>query len=90
MKFNKESIKYYKQNWKMFIHLLFRTKRFGVNNKWWNNFDSIFGLSTIKIIWRIITIKPLITEWKMIKFRAVACHFLTDEEKKLIRWTSFP
>ena len=63
MKINKEAIKYYKKNWKMFLHLLLRTKRFGVNNKWWNDYDSIFGLSTCKIIWRIITIKPLIIEW---------------------------
>jgi hypothetical protein len=32
------------QNWKVIFHLLFRTYRFGVNNKWWSDFDSIFGL----------------------------------------------
>lgn len=51
---------------------------------------SIFGLPTYKIIWRIITVKPLIIEWRKIKFRAVACHFLTDEEKETTGWTSFP
>lgn len=35
---------------------------------------------------RIITIKPFITEWKKIKFRAVNCHFMTDEEKEIIGW----
>jgi hypothetical protein len=86
MKFNKKSIKYYIKNWKIFVHLLLRTKRFGVNNKWWNDYDSIFGLSIINII-RILTIEPLITEWKKIKFRAVACHFMTDNEKEMIGWT---
>jgi len=71
----------------MFIHLLFRTKRFGVNNRWWDEFDSIFGLPIWKIIWRIITIQPLITEWNKIKFRVVACHFMTDKEKNIIGWT---
>jgi hypothetical protein len=84
MKINTYSLKYYKKNWKIFLHLLLRTKRFGVNNKWWNDFDSIFGLSTIRILWRIILIKPLIVEWTKIKFRIVACHFITDEEKNIV------
>jgi hypothetical protein len=87
MKINKKAIKYYKKNWKMFLHLLLRTKRFGVNNKWWNEYDSIFGLPTSIIILRIITIKPLITEWTKIKFRVVACHFMTDKEKEIVGWT---
>ena len=86
MKLTKQAIIYYEKNWKMFVHLLFRTKRFGVNNKWWNEYDSIFGLPTGIIIWRIITIGPLIIEWRKIKFRAIACHFMTDEEKKTIGW----
>lgn len=90
MKINIKAIRYYKQNWKIFLHLLLRTKRFGVNNKWWNDFDSIFGLPTHKIIWRILTIKPLIIEWKKIKFRAVDCHFMTDEEKSTTGWIKFP
>ena len=87
MKINKKAIRYYKQNWKLFLHLLLRTKRFGVNNKWWNEFDSLFGLPTWKIIWRIITVRPLLTEWTKIKFRVVACHFMTDEEKETMGWT---
>ena len=87
MKFNKKSIKYYKKNWKIFLHLLLRTKKFGVNNKWCNEYDSIFGLPIEIIIFRILTIKPLINEWNKIKFRAVACHFMTDEEKETIGWT---
>ena len=87
MKINRKALKYYYKNWKLFVHLLFRTKRFGVNNQWWNNYDSIFGLSTCKIIFRIILIKPLIVELTKIKFRVVACHFMTDEEKEIIGWT---
>ena len=86
MKINKESLKYYRENWKMFTHLLLRTKRFGVNNKQWSDFDSIFGLPTYKIIWRVIKIEPLLIEWQKIKFRVVACHFLPDKEKEIIGW----
>jgi hypothetical protein len=87
MKYSIQSLRYYSKNWKLFIHLLLRTKRFGVNNKWWNEFDSLFGLSTWKIMIRIITVRPLITELTKIKFRVVACHFMTDEEKEIIGWT---
>jgi hypothetical protein len=86
MKTDKKSITYYYKNWKLFTHLLLRTKKFGVNNQWWNKYDSIFGLPTMKIIWRIITIRPLIIEWIKIKFRIVACHFISDEQKQLIGW----
>jgi len=86
MKITKKHLKFYHKNWKIFLHLLFRTKRFGVNNKKWEEFDSPFGLPTRQIIWRIIRIRPLIEEYKMIKFRAVACHFMTDEEKSLMGW----
>jgi len=41
-------IRYSTENWKLVIHLLFRTYRFGVDNKWWNEFDSIFGLPISK------------------------------------------
>jgi hypothetical protein len=84
MNINRDAIKYYKKNWKMFLHLFLRTKRFGVNNKWYNDFDSDFGLPFIKILWRILTIMPLIVEWQKIKFRIVACHFISDEDKEII------
>lgn len=77
---------YYKENWKVFLHLLLRTKRFGVNNKWWNDFDSLFGLPTYRIILNIILVAPLLEEYKKIKFRATACHFMTDEEKSFVGW----
>lgn len=39
---------YIYKNWKVGFHLLFRTKRFGVNNEWWSQFDSLFGAKTFK------------------------------------------
>jgi hypothetical protein len=84
MNVNKKAITYYSQNWKLFLHLLLRTKRFGVNNKWWNDFDSIFGLPFWKIIWRVITIRPLFSEWYKIKFRITECYFISDNEKNKI------
>lgn len=79
-------IKFIIKYWKEGIHLLFRTKRFGVNGKWKSDFNSIFGWPTKKIIWSIITIKPIIENYKMIKFRAAVCHFLSEKTCKKLGW----
>lgn len=74
-----EKIKWIKENWKMSIHLLLGTKRFGVNNKWWSDFDSLFGIP-----WYKRTPRRIITNYKLARFRAIACHFITDETKRIL------
>jgi len=76
-------IQIFKDNWKLGIHLLFRTKRFGVNNRWWNEFDSMFGLSFGRKILRIICIKPLLNEWIKIKER-MSLGFIDKEAYKTL------
>lgn len=63
-------IKYSLENWKLIIHLLLRTRSFGVNNKWKEDTTSIFAWSLEKQIWSIITIKPLIQNYKMMLVRS--------------------
>ncbi len=36
-------VSYILENWKMIVHLLFKTRRFGVNNLLWSNQPSVFG-----------------------------------------------
>ena len=82
LKFSMDSFRYFLKNWKLMIHLIFRTYRFGVNNKWWCEYHSIFGLPYHKRF-------DIITNYKMMKFRVFACHFLSDKEKNIIykrRW----
>ncbi len=55
---------YFIENWKMVIHLLFKTKRFGVNNQLWSEKDSLFGVS-----W-LIGLSQAIKNYKMMKVRA--------------------
>lgn len=77
-------LKYFSKNWKIGVHLLFRTKHFGVNNEWWVKWDSLFGWSNKKKIWGIITIRPIIDNWRAMKYRSGVCHFLSDETYRLI------
>jgi len=80
----KDKIRYLLKNWKIGIHLLFRTKRFGVNNDWWVSFDSIFGVPTRKIIYDIIRIRPIIFNYKCLKYRAGQLGFMEPKNYKLI------
>ncbi len=82
-KFSKERIKYFAKNWKLGVHLLFRTKHFGVNNKRWADWDSMFGWSNRKKIISILLIYPIIENYRCMKFRAGACHFMSDESYEL-------
>ena len=50
-KFNKYTIAFLKANWKLVIHLLFRTYHFGVNNQWWYHDKGVFGLPWYKRFW---------------------------------------
>lgn len=80
----KKRLLFMEGNWKLGVHLLFHTKRFGVNNEWWSSFDSwVFGKPTSQIIWDIIKIYPIIKNYRGMKFRAGVLHFMTDEQYEL-------
>lgn len=81
-------IEYIRDNWKQILHLFFRTKRFGVNNNWWSDIKSVFGLPVWKQIVSVVLILPLIYNYYRIKSRIEFCHFIPDEEKKLFGFKS--
>lgn len=60
----KKRVIYFIENWKMVIHLIFKTKRFGVNNQLWAERDSLFGVSWLTG-W-----SQAIKNYKMMKVRA--------------------
>jgi len=76
MPLKKEKAKYVLENWKLGVHLLFHTYRFGVNNEWWSLWDSMFGLPWYKKInlWQIYD------NCQAMKFRAIACKFISSVE----------
>lgn len=76
-------------NWKLVVHLLFKTNRFGVNNQWSSNFDSMFGGWTV---WRrainTIKIKPIIRNYQMAKWRATVIGVLDRQTCEMLGWKS--
>jgi len=59
-----KNIRYIAENWKMILHLLFKTKRFGVNNSLWSCHPSLFGSPGIKGFTQVFK------NYRMIKIRA--------------------
>ena len=57
-----KKINYILGNWKMIVHLLFKTRRFGVNNRGWSNHPSIFG--------NPLGITHTLKNYRMMKIRA--------------------
>ncbi len=86
MFFNKEKIKFFRQNWKLSVHLLLRTKYFGVNNQWRSSFPSIFGWPWWKIFLSVITIYPIILNYRRTKWRAKHVHFLHPTIIETLGW----
>ena len=77
-------LSYFQKNWKLGIHLLFCTKRFGVNNELWFKFDSIFGVSISQLLWDSIRIWPIVRNYKLMKFRATELNFLGSKTGKML------
>jgi len=73
-------IKYFNENWKMIIHLLFGTYRFGVNNELWCQYNSMFGIP-----WRKRFIPSKIKyRYEGMRFRAIACYFIPKDKAEKI------
>lgn len=71
----KDRVKFYAEHWKLAIHFIFGTYRFGVNDEWWSRFPSIFGVPWYQ------KINPLKMRdcWQGMVFRIFACKFLSEK-----------
>lgn len=56
--------------WRLAIHLIFKTRHFGVNNQWWSRQPSAIGWSAWQILWGLITIMPIVRNYQSLKVRA--------------------
>ena len=70
-----------RKHWKLGMHLVFKTRRFGVNNKGWECFDSLWGLPLYRVIMRALLLVPLIHSYRAMKNRMdVSIGFVPEEE----------
>jgi len=63
-------IEYGLKYWRLTIHLVFKTKHFGVNNLWWASQPSAIGWHWYQILWGTLTILPIIRNYQSLKVRS--------------------
>jgi len=69
------------RNWKLVIHLLVHTRKFGVNNQKAVSSNSIFSGYHKGF-------KYILSNYREAKLRATVCGFLTREECRNLGWKS--
>ncbi|MDR9497540.1 MAG: hypothetical protein RI556_00020 [Hydrogenovibrio sp.] len=61
---------YGKRYWRLAIHLIFKTKHFGVNNRWWVTQPSPIGWHGLQRLWAIVTVVPIWRNYQSMKVRS--------------------
>lgn len=67
---NQTQLKFGLKYWRLAIHLVLKTKHFGVNNLWWSKQPSAIGWHLYQIVWGIVTIMPIIRNYQSLKVRS--------------------
>jgi len=81
-KMNKRFI-YRITHWKLLVHYLFRTKRFGHNNEWWAKEDFFLGWNFKKQFWSTLKICPIYKNYWYAKRRAYKVNAMSDKDFEL-------
>ncbi|WP_319381642.1 hypothetical protein [Thiomicrorhabdus sp.] len=63
-------IRYGLKYWRLALHLVLKTKHFGVNNLWWARQPSSIGWHWYQILWGIVTVMPIIRNYQSLKVRS--------------------
>ncbi len=69
--------------WKLLVHLIFKTRHFGVNNRWWVSQPSGIGWHPWQILWGVLTVMPIIRNYQSLKVRSCIGWIPHDECKSL-------
>ncbi len=63
-------IRFYRHYWKLGVHLVFKTRHFGVNNHWWAREPSVIAWPWWRRLLAMVTLIPLIQNYQSMKVRA--------------------
>ncbi len=67
---NKMTVQYAIKYWRLVIHLVFKTKHFGVNNLWWSKQPSSIGWHWYQQLWGLLTVMPIVRNIQSLKVRS--------------------
>lgn len=65
-----KKVQYATKYWRLAVHLVFKTKHFGVNNQWWARQPSPIGWAWYQIIWGVLTVMPIVRNYQSLKVRS--------------------
>lgn len=63
-------IAFMRQYWRLAVHLILKTKHFGVNNQWWSSHPSPVGWSCGQRLWGIVTLLPILRNYQSMMVRS--------------------
>ena len=69
---HKSLLLYVLSHWRFILHLIFKTRYFGVNNQWWSAHPSAVSWTWRQRLVAIITVNPIIQNIQSMRFRAFA------------------
>ncbi|KUJ75136.1 hypothetical protein AVO42_07235 [Thiomicrospira sp. XS5] len=67
---NKTKLHFALKYWRLAFHLIFKTRHFGVNNRWWVQQPSAIGWRWYQQAWGILTIMPIVRNYQSLKVRS--------------------
>lgn len=80
-----EKLSYLFKNWKFVVHLLLKTKYFGVNNQWCSSFPSAIGWGFWERVLKTLMIVPIIRNYQSIRMRVYSGWITKTNAKKLFK-----
>ena len=78
-----KKLSYFFKHWRFIVHLLLKTRHFGVNNVWWSAEPSCLGWSLWQQCKGVILVIPIIRNYQAMKFRAFAGWIPKQQAKQL-------
>ncbi|MGC9385829.1 MAG: hypothetical protein ACP5D0_02700 [Hydrogenovibrio sp.] len=66
----KTKIQFAFKYWRLAVHLILKTRHFGVNNLWWSQQPSAIGWRWYQQAWGILTIWPIVRNYQSLKVRS--------------------
>ncbi|GAU08419.1 hypothetical protein [Desulfoplanes formicivorans] len=72
-------------HWRIGVHLVLRTRHFGVNNQWWEGrFASVLGKPLWLVLLRMVMVYPLIRDYRFVRVRMTAMGMIHPDESEVL------
>ncbi len=78
------SLRFALAHWRLGVHLVLRTRHFGVNNRWWEGrFASVLGKPLWLVVLRVLLIYPLLRDMHFVRVRMTAMGMVHPDQCRM-------